>query len=189
MWGPAAAHRYCLIVVKCTDSGVVSPFELRSPPRSTRPALPSESLRLSWSTAPALRAEAGARGPPILVATTGEQSCREGLWSLVSASAQGTGAERGARCLRGNVRVCSAPFALAEIFNMGHDRQRSCPKEREQRRWTGAEQEPPVSGGGGMCGGRLSGTGRDDNPGVAAESAEFCHCESGLRRMSDARRV
>ena len=31
-------------------------------------------------------------------------------------SAQGTGAERRARCLRGNVRGRPAPFALAKIF-------------------------------------------------------------------------
>ncbi len=36
------------------------------------------------------------------------------------ASVSGTGAERKARCLRENVRVRSAPFALATIFNMRH---------------------------------------------------------------------
>ena len=38
------------------------------------------------------------------------------------APAQGMGIERRARCLRGNMRVRSAPFALAKIFNMRHDR-------------------------------------------------------------------
>jgi len=38
----------------------------------------------------------------------------------VRASTQGMGAERRARGLRGNVRVCSAPFVLAKIFNMIH---------------------------------------------------------------------
>ena len=36
------------------------------------------------------------------------------------ASVSGTVAETRAGCPRGNVRVCSAPFVLAKIFNMIH---------------------------------------------------------------------
>lgn len=107
---------------KASHIRVVSHFAFRSPPRSARPSLPSESFRLSCSAAPASHVEAGAEasGPPILVATSGGQSCREGRWRSVRASVSGAGAERKARYPRENVRVRSAPFALATIFNMRH---------------------------------------------------------------------
>ena len=103
----------------------MSHFAFRSPLRSARPSLPSESFRLSWRAAPALSAEAGAGASdlPILVATDSGQSCRE-AGVPVRASVSGTGAERRARCPRGNVRVCPAPSVLAKIFSRITTRQR-----------------------------------------------------------------
>ena len=105
-----------------THSGSVSLCLLFSSAFGT-PFPPVRDFRLSCSAAPALSAEAGAgaHGLPILVATSGGQFCKEGRWHPVRASMSGTGAKRRARCLRENVRVRSAPFVVATIFNMRHD--------------------------------------------------------------------